>query len=418
MNAEREAAQGRGKAALCQSPGPHGCPVERRTGRSLVIVGPVPPFRGGIAHFTTSLASAAAVRHTVEVVSFRRLYPKALYPGGSDRDPSREPLGVPCPVKYTLDSLAPASWRDAAREITAIAPDLVVVPWWTTFLTLPLGSLARLVRRRSIPVIFLIHNVLPHERRWGDAALARWALKGGDGHVVLTHAERDRLRKLLPRAEVVAVCPHPMYRLFARGRVDRAEARRRLGVPLDRPLVLFFGFVRRYKGADTLLDAIKVLQDAGRAPYLLLAGEVWDGGRRLRRRVRSLGLQADVRIDDRYIPNEEVGTYFSAADVFAAPYTAGTQSGSLKIAMDFALPAVVTEKIAPPEGFPEGRGRVVPSGDARALAQAILDLSASSAASGGPARTPAADDGWSDLVSTLVEMADRIRASPRMGSRR
>lgn len=415
----RQDAQQAALAAWEKAPRTRGDPpLEGRPGRKMVIVGPVHPFRGGIAHFTTSLANTAARAHSVEVLSFRRLFPKILYPGGSDQDPSRSPFGLECPAEYALDSLNPLTWLAAARRIASRPPDFVVVPWWTTFLALPLGWLARLVRRRGVPVIFLVHNVLPHERRRSDRALARWALRGGDGYVVLTPAEKSGLMNLLPRAEVVAVCPHPVYRLFAAGRIDKADARRRLGVPQGEPLLLFFGFVRRYKGVDSLLDAIKLLHDHGRAPYLLVAGEVWDGEARLRRRIESLGIQERVRVDNRYIPNEEVGTYFSAADVFVAPYTAGTQSGSLKIAQDFSLPAVVTETIAPPEGFPEGRGRVVRPGDVPALAQAISEMTAPSGASAASAVSSHGDDGWSDLVATLVEVADRVRAIDRKGKRR
>lgn len=391
-------------------------PSRGGAGRRLVLVGPVYPFRGGIAHFTTSLANAASKVHSVEVLSFRRLYPKFLYPGGSDRDPSRERFRLEVPADYRLDALNPLTWIAAATRIAARPPDFVVVPWWTTFLALPLGALARLLRRRRIPVIFLVHNVLPHERRRPDRALARWALQAGDGFVVLTPGEKARLKDLLPQKEVVAVCPHPVYRLFASGRTDKAEARRRLRVPQGVPLLLFFGFVRRYKGVDCLLDAVKLLQSRGVAAHLLVAGEIWDGGARLRQRIESLGIQDRVRLDDRYIANEDVGTYFSAADIFVAPYSAGTQSGSLRIAMDFSLPAVVTETIAPPEGFAEGQGRVVPVGDAPALAQAIAEMTARADVAAEPPGPGEGDDGWSALVATLADVADQaqvIRGTPR-----
>lgn len=373
-------------------------------------MGPVFPFRGGIAHFTTSLANAAAQAHTVEVLSFRRLYPRILYPGDSDRDPSRARFGLECPAEFRLDALNPLTWVAAANRLAAHPPDFVIVPWWTTFLTLPLGWLARALRNRRIPVIFLVHNVLPHERRCPDRVLARWALRGGEGFVVLTPGEKVRLMDLLHGPRVVAVSPHPVYRFFASGRMDKDEARRLLGLPLGAPLLLFFGFVRPYKGVETLLDAVRLLKDLGQEAHLLVAGEVWDDGARLRRRIESLGIQERVRIDDRYIPNEEVGKYFSASDVFVAPYAAGTQSGSLRIATAFSLPAVVTETIAPPEGFPPGQGRVVPAGDPPALAQAIAAMLSTSVPSASPWRPQEADGGWSALVATLVEVADQIRA--------
>ena len=376
----------------------------------IALVGPVHPFRGGIAHFTTALANAACRNHSVEVVSFRRLYPAILYPGQSDRDHSQSPIALESRVTFSIDTLNPLTWVATARRIASPGPDLVVLPWWTTYLGPCLGSLARMLRGR-VPVVYIIHNVLPHEPGVFDRTVAQWALRPARGFAVLTEREKTRLSLLLPNRKEVAVSRHPVYRQFESDQVDPEAARLRLGVPPDRPVVLFFGFIRPYKGVEFLVDAVGRLRDRGQTPTLLIAGEGWGASAELRQQVESLGMTDQVRIHNRYIPNEEVGLYFSAADVFVAPYTAGTQSGSLQIAAGYSLPVVVTEHLAPGlHRIPSDRARVVPTGDAGALAGAIQEMLRVPRLQATP---PSPDDGWDSLTKTLLALgglADRSDA--------
>jgi glycosyltransferase involved in cell wall biosynthesis len=336
----------------------------------VVLVGPVYPYRGGIAHYTTMLARALAEKHETLVVSFRRQYPNWLYPGKSDRDPSREPLRVE--AEYLLDPMYPWTWRRTANRIAAFGPDVVVMQWWTTFWAPAFGTLAWLLRCRGLKVVFIIHNVLPHEPAPWDRRLARAVLGQAASFIAQAPGERDRLLALLPKARV-QLCPMPAFEELAGQRLPRAEARQRLGLPEEGLVLLFFGIVRPYKGLKHLIDAVAILRDSGQQATLLVAGEIWAGKAKYQRQISSLGLTDRVVLDDRYIPNEELPVFFAAADVFVAPYVSGTQSASLRTAMAFGLPIVVTDAIAGdlPAGAPGVQ--VVSAGDPAALATAIRE---------------------------------------------
>lgn len=307
-----------------------------------VIVGPVYPYRGGIAHYTSRMAQAAIEEgHEVKVISFARQYPRFLYPGKSDRDPSQEVMRIE--ADYLLDPLYPWTWERAIKEIDKFSPELVVIQWWTTFWAPAFGWISYRLRNH-IKVAFLIHNVVPHEARFFDPWLAKLVLRQGNKHIVQSESQRQKLKELLPKADPVLI-EHPLYDQFAEKRMSKEEARRRLGLPEDRPVLLFFGIVRPYKGLTNLIEALALVYQEGYSPLLIVAGEFWEDVEFYKRRIQELGLQEAVRIYNYYIPNEEVPVFFSAADVFVAPYTGGTQSGALKIALAFGLPVVASEGI-------------------------------------------------------------------------
>ena len=179
----------------------------------------------------------------------------------------------------------------------------------------------------------------------------------------------------------------PLYTTFTAEEISQEQARQRLGIPLQRPVLLFFGIVRPYKGLPVLLDALAMLKRQGQPPFLLVAGEFWEDVQDCRAAISRLALEDDVRLENRYIPNEEVDTLFSAADLLVAPYLAGTQSAAVALALGRGLPAVLTERIA--AGVPPAARdltRVVPAGDAAALAQAIQALLAALPRPASPAR--------------------------------
>jgi len=335
----------------------------------LTIIGPVFPFRGGIAHHTTLLAKALSEsNHQVMVVSFKRQYPAWFYPGQSDRDPSLQPLRVD--AEYLVDPIYPWTWLHTAKKIVQFQPQAVIVPWWTTFWAPAFLCLCLLLKRREIAVIFLVHNVIPHETRWWDAWSSRQVFKLGKAFLVQTVRERERLLTLIPQA-LIAVSPHPIYSMFNQGRLTKHEARNRLGLPLARSILLFFGIVRPYKGLNQLVEALAFLQDWEKDVHLLVAGEFWDDKSGYLDQIQRLGLSSRVTIYDSYIPNEEVGIFFSASDLFVAPYIGGTQSGAVKLALGFGLPAIISDCIIDDILIEDDRVRIVPAGNPRELATAI-----------------------------------------------
>ena len=309
----------------------------------VVFIGPVYPYRGGIAHFTTALADAAGkAGHEIEVVSFKRQYPKFLYPGKSDQDPSVDALSVP--AKFLLDPLYPWTWEQARKDIIRFEPDLVVFQWWTTFWAPAFGTLARGLTRAGIKNIFLIHNVFPHETRPWDQTLVNYALSATDSFITLSESQRQIVSNLFPRAKVECT-PIPAYQLSTDTKIDPAEAKSRLGIPPERKVALFFGIVRPYKGLRLLVEAAGMLKRQGNPVHLLIAGEFWENFSDYQRLFEHEGLGDWVTVQNRYIPNEDIPLCFGVADVFVAPYVGGTQSGAVKLALGYGIPIVVTPGI-------------------------------------------------------------------------
>ena len=337
---------------------------------NLALVGPTYPYRGGIAHHTTMLYHAlASCEHRVSLYSFRRQYPSWLFPGRTDRDMSALKLSAEC--EYTLDSLNPLTWWATARVIRAHQPAVLILQWWVPFFAPMWMVLARSARRAGIKVLFICHNVLPHEQRPWDAWLARGALGLGDGFIVHSQEERARLSALLPGRRA-AVMPLPTF-VLSDQTCTRDEARRQLGLQPEVPVLLFFGLVREYKGLRHLLAAMPAIRSELADVRLLIAGEFWEDKRLYLERVAQLGIGTSVTVIDRYIPNEELPTYFAAADVAVLPYDHVTQSAVAQLAFGFNLPVITTHVGGLAEIISDGHtGLLVPPGDPAALAQAVI----------------------------------------------
>ncbi len=337
------------------------------------VVGPTYPFRGGIAHHTTLLVQHLSARHDVLFISFRRQYPRWLFPGRSDRDPSQQPVRADC--VYLLDPLNPLTWYATARTILAFAPDGVIVPWWVPFWAPAWWTLGRMIRRRrKSRLLFLCHNVLPHESAFWNRWVARRVLQAGDGFVVQSEREAARLRDILPRGESAAihVVLHPSYRALAReSTMGREEARSLLKLPEETKAILFFGLVRPHKGVDLLIEALPALRE--RLPvHLFIVGEWWIPKEPLLARIAALGLDDTVTLVDRYVPNEALAQYFRAADVAVFPYRHATGSGAVQLALGFGLPIVAGDVDGVRELVDEAKGHVlVPPEDTDALAHAL-----------------------------------------------
>jgi glycosyltransferase involved in cell wall biosynthesis len=322
-------------------------------------------LRGGIAQYTDRLYLQLREKYPVEVFTFSRLFPKLFFPGRTQLDTSQSAIKVPS--RLTLDSLRPWSWWWTAAAIAQYQPRGVVVMHQMPFFAPCTGTLLRLLRRQvTARQILLCHNLIPHEPHWFDAPLTRFLLSVPDAFLVLSEAvERDLLR-FRPDAKFIRV-PMPIYEHFP-APPPRQAARQQLGLDSEQSVVLFFGLVRPYKGLGVLLQAMAHVPCA----RLLIAGEFYQPRLEYERRIAELGLASRVRIEDRYIPNEEVPLYFSAADVVVLPYLSATQSGVAKLAYHFERPVIVTNVGGLAEEVDEGKtGHVVPPNDPAALAKAI-----------------------------------------------
>lgn len=349
----------------------------------IVIIGPAWPFRGGIAHFSALLAQTLTARgHSVKIITFKRMYPGILFPGKTQYDASEATL--PLESEALLDSIWPPSWRRTAAAACAFAPDLVIFKHWMPFFAPAYAGVAKEIRRRCrARILFLCHNIIPHEGHPGDRWLTRRGLRHADHYIVLSDAVEQQLLTLFPRASFARVA-HPLYAFFPRT-WSREEARRELGVGEER-VVLFFGYVRRYKGLSVLLEAMAAARPR-MAMKLIVAGEIYGDKTDYTEQIDRLGINDLVQLLDTYIPNEQVGLYYAAADVVALPYLSATQSGIVQVCYHFDKPVVASDVGGLPEVVEDGgSGFIVPAGDAAALADALVRFFAENCAAGFTAR--------------------------------
>jgi len=384
--------------------GPLSEPAARRP--RIGLLGPAHPFRGGIAQYLALLYRALEPRADVAQFSLTRQYPGFLFPGKSQRDVSEEPLLVP--DRPVLDMLAPWSWPKAARAVAAWRPDGLVFKWWLPYFGPAYASVLKAAQRAGAATVMIADNLVPHERRPLDALFTRWVLARTDAYVVMSESVEADLHRLAPGALYKRV-PHPVYSQYASA-MPRAEARASLGLEGD--VVLYFGFVRAYKGLDTLIDALPAIL-ARRPVTLVIAGEFYDPVLSYRERIERAGVAARVRLLDRYLADEEVRRLFAAADVCVLPYRSATQSGVIQVAYAAGCPVITTRVGGLPEFVSEGRsGYTVPPEDPAALAGAVLAFyeAGGREAHAEGVRRQAALYSWDALADAVLALTAEARA--------
>lgn len=343
----------------------------RTVQQKVIIVGPAYPLRGGIANFNEALYHAfAASGAQVEIVSFSLQYPGILFPGKSQEEgDSRPDPGLA--IRPLVNSINPFSWLRAARYINRKAPDLVVVRFWLPFMAPALGTILRRLNSR-IRILALVDNAIPHEKRIGDRPLTRYFMRAPHAFVAMSRAVVNDLKHFAGNRPVRFV-PHPVYNIYGDA-LPKVEARRILGLDATDRILLFFGFVRKYKGLELMLDALadKRLEDAG--VKLMIAGEFYDDKARYLQKIADLGISDRVLLHDHFIPSSEIAHYFCAADMVTQTYLSATQSGVTQIAYHFGRPMLVTDVGGLGEIVPHEKvGYVVPV-DAEAIATAVSDF--------------------------------------------
>lgn len=332
---------------------------------------------------------------------FTRLFPAVLLGGRSPLEPGArpDPLAI-------LDAVNPLTWRRAGNALATWRPDFVLAAHWTMPVAPSIGVAAR---RSGAPVVGLVHNVVPHEPIPGARATARWMLRRCGAVVALSDAVSRGIRDV-GYAGPVFVTPHPAVDHFPDA-PERGAARRALDVADDRPLVLFFGLVRAYKGLDHLVEALALLSASKPDATLVVAGEWYQDKAPILRRIEALGLRGRVRIEDGYVPDHRVPVLFGAADVVALPYTSGTQSGVVMTAARFGTPAVVSDVGGISAQVIEyGSGIVVPPADPESLARALdeaLDPSRNAALREGAVRL-SGERSWSRFARTVLQAAETL----------
>jgi glycosyltransferase involved in cell wall biosynthesis len=339
---------------------------------NIVLIGPAYPIRGGNALFVAHLYESLSAVHTVQVISYSRLYPGFLFPGVRQTDISSVAMKKH-PAVHIIDCLNPFTWWKAARLAASMNPDMLVLTWWNPFFGFIVRTIAASFKRRSKkPVIVIAENVISHEGRWIDVFLTKIALQTADRFLVLSKVVEDGIKKLYPQRTVFR-SSLPIYDCYQTPvHLTQQQAQKQLGVE-HKNVILFFGYIRQYKGLMNIIEAMPFIRKEIDNAHLLVVGEFYDNPQPYLDTIRRLGLETNVTIINEYVANEAVHLYFTAANLAVLPYNEATQSGILSIAYGFATPVVITDVGGLAELVDEGRtGFIVPPHDIPKLAGAVV----------------------------------------------
>ena len=340
-----------------------------------VLIGPVYPFKGGISHYTGLMYRALGKRHDVTMISYKMQYPGFLFKK-EQRDYANDTFKVEG-TRYVINTANPFNILKVASDIIKMDPDKVIIQWWHPYFAPCYRILTGRLKRAGIEITYICHNVFPHERFPMDKKLTKMALSKGDRFILHAQGEVNDLLSIKPDASF-KVQVHPTYSAFNFENMDTKTARKKLSVSPDERIMLFFGFVREYKGLKHLINAVDILKkkyfrEEGTMPRLYIVGD-FDGNKdEYLARIEELKITDDIVIQDGYVPDKEVEKYFSAADLVVLPYESATQSGIVQIAYGFEKPVIVTRVGGLPEVVEDGvTGVIVEPFDDDALAEAIF----------------------------------------------
>jgi glycosyltransferase involved in cell wall biosynthesis len=337
----------------------------------IISIGPAYPYRGGLASFNDRLARQfSAEGHSVRIVTFRLQYPKLLFPGKTQYTEGPPPQGVT--IERRLNSINPLNWIIEGRKIKREKPDILLIRFWLPFMGPCFGTVARIVRsNRHTRVICIFDNVIPHEKRPGDKIMTTYFVNSISGAVVMSQTVYDELRSF--RADIpVKLSPHPLFDNYGEP-VTREKALAALNLETGNSYMLFFGFIRAYKGLDNLIEAFSDKRLRNRKLKLLVAGEFYEDDAPYKNLIGKYNLGNDVIFFDHFIKDNEVPLFFSVADLVIQPYKSATQSGVTQIAFYFEKPMLVTDVGGLREIVPDGKCGYVVKPEPEFIAEAIID---------------------------------------------
>jgi D-inositol-3-phosphate glycosyltransferase len=306
----------------------------------IIIAAPAWPYRGGIAEFSNRLARQFSDEgYDVSIVTFTLQYPRFLFPGKTQFTDSPAPEGIR--IRRLLNSANPLNWVFAGRKLKREKPDILLLRYWLPFMGPCLGTVSRIVRSNGhTKSICIFDNVVPHEKRPGDVAFTKYFTGGIDGGIVMASSVGEELKKFTDDMPVM-FNPHPVYDNYGPP-VEKKSALARLGLP-DGRYMLFFGFIRAYKGLDLLISAFAGSSLPDKGVKLIVAGEFYEDDKPYRELVRINKLENDILFFDHFIKDEEVPLFFGCADLVVQPYKSATQSGVTQISYHYGKPMLVTD---------------------------------------------------------------------------
>jgi D-inositol-3-phosphate glycosyltransferase len=308
--------------------------------KKIAIIGPAHPLRGGIANFNEALAKALLNNgKEVKLFSFKLQYPAFLFPGTTQFDNGPAPKDLK--IETILNSVNPFNWFLSAFKIKAFKPDLIIVRFWLPFMGPCLGTVIRIIKLFcKVPVVAITDNVIPHEKRLGDHLFTKYFVKSCDAFVAMSKSVLTDLSKFTNNENKIFL-PHPLYTIFGEP-VDKTKALAKLDLNPDDVNILFFGFIRKYKGLSLLLKSFAKTAQKHANVKLIVAGEFYEDSEPYLNLIRNLNIEDKVILKTNYIPADDVKNYFSACDLVAQTYLTATQSGVTQIAYFYHTPMLVT----------------------------------------------------------------------------
>jgi len=337
----------------------------------LVIIGPAWPLRGGLAAFDEKLAicfSEKGIQSSIHTFSLQ--YPSLLFPGKTQYSTQPAPQGIN--IKATINSINPFNWMKVGWQLMKEKPDLIIVRYWIPFLGPCLGTILKIVHwNRHTKVISIVDNMIPHEKRLGDTLFTKYFASSIDGFVTMSEKVKNDVKLFSHKPTLVS--PHPIFDHFGSA-ISTLQARTQLGFRENDKIILFFGYIRKYKGLDLLIQAMKDIRIQQLGIRLLVVGEFYDAAQPYIDLVNSLALQNDITFYDQFVPDQEVTNYVSAADFIIQPYKNATQSGVTPLAYHFSKPMLVTNVGGLADTVPHLKVGVVTEPTSEDIANGIVQL--------------------------------------------
>jgi glycosyltransferase involved in cell wall biosynthesis len=338
----------------------------------IIIVGTAFPYRGGLAAFNERLAREYVKQgNEVEIITFTLQYPGFLFPGKSQYSTEIAPTDLK--ITRMINAIDPVSWMKVGRIIKKKAPDKVIFCYWMAFIAPCFGTIARIARSPKTKMVALIHNMIPHEPTILDKLFPRYFVKSMDGFVAMAESVVADINHFDTENKPKVVSPHPIYDHYGDA-LTKKEATIKLGLHEQKDYVLFFGYIRHYKGLDILLQAFADERLRQFPVRLIVAGEFYENPQLYLELIIKLKLDGLVELRTGFIPDNEVRNYFSVADLIAQPYRTATQSGVSQIAYHFEKPMLVTNVGGLSEIVPNGIVGYVVGVDPKEIADAMVDF--------------------------------------------
>ena len=378
--------------------------------KNIILLGPAHPLRGGLASFNERLAREAQQHgHQISIYTFSLQYPGFLFPGTTQY--SSEPAPANLNIQVVINAVNPLNWIKIGNRLKKQKPDIIIVRYWLPFMGPCLGTILRIVKKNNhTKVICIADNIIPHEKRAGDHAFTKYFIKPIDAFITMSDKVLADLRTFTTTKPATHIA-HPLYDNFGE-KISQSSARAHLKLPADQPIALFFGFIRKYKGLDMLLEAMQFLQKKTNTQHikLLIAGEFYEDRKPYDEQIKQLGIEKNLILHTEFIADSEVKYYLCAADVVIQPYRNATQSGVTPLAYHFEIPMIVTNVGGLPALVPNGKAGLVCEPNAAAIAEAIEKYFSMGSRSFIPGlQQEKKKYSWEILLNEILQLSDKVK---------